>query len=136
MRQNKLFFARSKQAALASLALGLLTGLFTASAAAEDKLTGDRIAGSDGDLVIHPINHATFLMACKDKTIYIDPVGGAKRFDGLPHPDLILVTDIHGDHSSAETLEAVADGAVAEGIQPQPRSGRQELIENILGRYI
>ena len=47
MRQNKLFFARSKQAALASLALGLLTGLFTASAAAEDKLTGDRIAGSD-----------------------------------------------------------------------------------------
>jgi xylose isomerase len=34
------------------------------------------------------------------------------------------------------TLEAMADGAVAEGIQPQPRSGRQELIENILGRYI
>ena len=110
MRQNKLLFARSKQAALASLALGLLTGLVIASAAAaEDKLTGDRIAGSDGDMVIHPINHATFLMACKDKTIYIDPVGRAKRFDGLPHPDLILVTDIHGDHSSAETLEAVTD---------------------------
>ena len=34
------------------------------------------------------------------------------------------------------TLEAVADGAVAEAIQPQPRSGRQELIENILGRYV
>jgi len=34
------------------------------------------------------------------------------------------------------TLEAVSDGAVAEGVAPQPRSGRQELIENILGRYI
>jgi len=34
------------------------------------------------------------------------------------------------------TLEAVADGAVGEGIQPQPRSGRQELIDNILSRYI
>ena len=34
------------------------------------------------------------------------------------------------------TLAAVADGAVAEGIEPKPRSGRQELIENILGRYI
>jgi xylose isomerase len=34
------------------------------------------------------------------------------------------------------TLEAVSDGAVAERIAPQPRSGRQELIENIAARYI
>jgi len=34
------------------------------------------------------------------------------------------------------TLEALSDGAVAEGVAPQPRSGRQELIENTLGRYI
>lgn len=34
------------------------------------------------------------------------------------------------------TLEALTDGTVAEGVNPQPRSGRQELIENILGRYI
>jgi len=76
--------------------------------AAENKLDGDRIATSDGDVIIHPINHATFVMAWKDKTIYVDPVGGGKRFDGLPKPDLILVTDIHGDHLDAGTLEAVA----------------------------
>ena len=34
------------------------------------------------------------------------------------------------------TLSAVADGAVADGIDPQPRSGRQELIENIVARYV
>jgi len=34
------------------------------------------------------------------------------------------------------TLEALSDGAVAEDVSPQPRSGRQELIENTLGRYI
>jgi len=34
------------------------------------------------------------------------------------------------------TLEAVSDGAVAESITSQPRSGRQELIENLLGRYL
>ena len=34
------------------------------------------------------------------------------------------------------TLEALSDEAVAEGVAPQPRSGRQELIENTLGRYI
>ena len=34
------------------------------------------------------------------------------------------------------TLEALSDGAVAENVTPQPRSGRQELIENMLGRYL
>ena len=34
------------------------------------------------------------------------------------------------------TLESVSDGAVKDGIDPRPRSGRQELIENTLGRYI
>jgi xylose isomerase len=34
------------------------------------------------------------------------------------------------------TLASIADGAVSEGIAPQPRSGKQELIENILARYI
>src|SRR5438309_6442883 len=80
--------------------------------AAENKLDGDRIATSDGDVIIHPINHATFVMAWKNKTIYVDPVGGGKRFDGLPKPDLILVTDIHGDHLDAGTLEAVVGGAI------------------------
>jgi xylose isomerase len=35
-----------------------------------------------------------------------------------------------------ETLESVADGAVAENIQPMPRSGKQELLESILARYV
>ena len=34
------------------------------------------------------------------------------------------------------TLETVSDGAVAEGIAPHPRSGHQELLENITARYI
>ncbi len=34
------------------------------------------------------------------------------------------------------TLEALSDGALAEGIAPKPRSGRQELIENLFGRYL
>jgi xylose isomerase len=34
------------------------------------------------------------------------------------------------------TLEAIADSALTEGINPQPRSGRQELLENALSRYL
>src|SRR6266487_3121034 len=93
--------------------LVLLVGVSTSSARSADKIDGDHLATSDGDLIIHPINHATFVLSWKDKTIYVDPVGTSKRFDGLPKPDLILVTDIHGDHLSPETLEAVADAKTA-----------------------
>lgn len=34
------------------------------------------------------------------------------------------------------TLEAISNAAVAEGIDPRPRSGRQEFIENTVSRYL
>ena len=37
---------------------------------------------------------------------------------------------------SGMTLAEIADTALAEGITPAPRSGHQELAENILGRYV
>src|ERR1041385_7828478 len=98
---------------LAPLILGLVAGVSISIARAADKLDGDRIAAGDGDLIIHPINHATLVIGWKEKVIYADPVGEGKRFDGLPKPDLILVTDIHGDHLSAETLGAVAESKTA-----------------------
>jgi L-ascorbate metabolism protein UlaG (beta-lactamase superfamily) len=71
-------------------------------AAASDKLATDK-----GDLVIQPVEHATFLMQWGGKTVYVDPVGGADRFKDFPKPDLILITDIHGDHLNADTVKAV-----------------------------
>src|SRR6185503_1214203 len=114
MRQNKMLVIPTSPLVLpASLLLVLLVGVSTPSARSADKIEGDHLATSDGDLIIHPVNHATFVMSWKDKTIYLDPVGTSKRFDGLPKPDLILVTDIHGDHLSPETLEALADARTA-----------------------
>ena len=96
---------------LARLGWGLAVGVFLASftlLAAEAVLTGDHIATPEGDLIIHPINHATLALGWMDKIIYVDPVGGSKRFQGLPHPDLVLITDIHADHLDVQTLTAVA----------------------------
>lgn len=56
---------------------------------------------------IIPIEHATMILVFNGETIYVDPVGGKEAFRGQPSPDLILVTDIHHDHMSAETIEAV-----------------------------
>lgn len=57
---------------------------------------------------VHPISHATMVLTWDGTIIYVDPVGGAEAFEGQPAPDLILVTDIHGDHLNVETLEAVS----------------------------
>jgi len=71
-------------------------------------LSGDAIPTDNGNLIIHPIDHATFAMGWDGKTIYIDPVGGAEAFSSLPAPDMIIITDIHGDHLNQDTLTAVA----------------------------
>jgi L-ascorbate metabolism protein UlaG (beta-lactamase superfamily) len=87
--------------------LALFLGMSGVSTRAADMLTGDVIPATGGDVIIHPINHATFALAWGDKVIYADPVGGANRFEGLPRPDLILLTHGHPDHFSVETLQAV-----------------------------
>lgn len=56
---------------------------------------------------ITPISHATMVLEWNGTIIYVDPVGGADAFEGQPAPDLVLVTDIHGDHLNIETLKAV-----------------------------
>ena len=58
---------------------------------------------------ITPIEHATAVFDFGDSVFYIDPVGGESAFERQPKPDVILVTDIHGDHLNEETLNAVAD---------------------------
>jgi len=56
---------------------------------------------------VTPISHATMVIDWDGTIIYVDPVGGSAAFSGQPEPDLILITDIHGDHLNTETLEAV-----------------------------
>jgi L-ascorbate metabolism protein UlaG (beta-lactamase superfamily) len=92
-------------------ALFLATTNFAARAAAL-AMSGDRIPAADGEIIVHPINHATLALGWKETVVYVDPVGGAARFAGLPAATLILVTDIHGDHLSTDTLKAVAGGKI------------------------
>ena len=56
-------------------------------------------------LHIIPIEHATAVLEWGEITVYVDPVGGLEAFEGQKDPDLILITDIHGDHFNLETLQ-------------------------------
>ena len=60
-----------------------------------------------GGIIVDPIEHASLILSWGGLTIYADPVG-ENLYAGKPAPDIILLTDIHGDHLDTEALQAVA----------------------------
>ena len=97
----------------------------------------DRIPAKGGDISITQILHGTFVMEYQGLTIYVDPYGGADKFAGQKPADLVLITDIHGDHHNQETLDGlelsqailVAPQAVAEKL-PDGKYKSIEVIGN------
>jgi len=67
----------------------------------------DTIVTPNGSITISPVLHGTLVLSWNGRTIYIDPFGGADAFAGLAPPDLVIITDIHGDHMNIETLEQI-----------------------------
>jgi len=51
-----------------------------------------------------PISHASFVIEHSGVTVMIDPAGDRKQYENFPRPDLILVTDIHGDHCAPDMV--------------------------------
>jgi len=70
-------------------------------------VTGDHLVTTNGDVVFHPVGHASFVMSWNGKTIYNDPTNGATPYVSFPRADLILVSHDHGDHMSSSTIDAV-----------------------------
>jgi len=70
-------------------------------------LAADSIDTANGPLAIHPVQHASFGLKWDGKLLLVDPVGGADKYKDLGAPDLILLTDIHGDHVHVPTLEGL-----------------------------
>ena len=68
------------------------------------------------DIEVTPREHASFIIRWGETIIYNDPVD-ATLFADKPAPHIILITDIHGDHLSVETLQTL--GGDAPIIAPQ-----------------
>ncbi|MCR9229268.1 MAG: MBL fold metallo-hydrolase, partial [Flavobacteriaceae bacterium] len=92
--------------------IGVLTLLMVSCKQKEEKQ--EEMAGAEETAIeveapaaakIIPIEHATAIIEWDDHTIYIDPVGGKAIFEGQKSPDIIFITDIHGDHFNPETLK-------------------------------
>ena len=63
----------------------------------------DTIPASGGAITIQPINHATLQVTHGGRVIDVDPVAQA-NFGSLSAPDIILITDIHGDDLNPATV--------------------------------
>jgi L-ascorbate metabolism protein UlaG (beta-lactamase superfamily) len=66
----------------------------------------DTLGTKMGPLTIQPIQHGSLILTVPGLTIYDDP-SNADNYKGLMPPDIILITDIHGDHFDIKTIEAI-----------------------------
>ncbi|MBY5989367.1 MBL fold metallo-hydrolase [Roseovarius atlanticus] len=115
---------------IGSAAAGTVTVLPSLALAAEE---GASISFLDGAVSIHPISHASFVMETSAGVVYVDPVGAASDYEGLPDPELILVTHRHGDHFSADLLAALPEvpiltNADVMGMMPEDMQTRAQAI--------
>ena len=119
---------------LATLGAASLPGL----ARAQDGSSGDAYdTAGGGTLTVHPVRHASFVMETPAGVVYGDPVGGAELYEGLPRPDLILLTHEHGDHYDVPTLEALVGedtvlvtNPAVHGMLPEALKSKATMIAN------
>ena len=72
-----------------------------------NNIWGDHILTDDGEVIIQPINHATFVMAWKTNVFYFDPTGTSSTYAHLPPPTILFLTHAHSDHYSASTIRSI-----------------------------
>jgi len=65
----------------------------------------DEFKTKAGPLKITTVQHAGFVIEAGGQTVIVDPAQG--DWDGLPPADLILITDIHGDHLAPALIAKV-----------------------------
>jgi L-ascorbate metabolism protein UlaG (beta-lactamase superfamily) len=72
-------------------------------------LTGDYLVTTNGNVVIRPVRHASFLMTWNGLVIYNDPDSPTSLYTGLPKANLILISHDHGDHWDAAAVNALTN---------------------------
>jgi L-ascorbate metabolism protein UlaG (beta-lactamase superfamily) len=60
-----------------------------------------------GPVTITPLYHASTLIEAGGKVIYLDPAQPAKLSEH-PKADVILITDMHGDHMDPDSIHAIS----------------------------
>jgi L-ascorbate metabolism protein UlaG (beta-lactamase superfamily) len=95
----------------------------------------DVVKTSQGDVSITPIQHGSVMLEIDGKIWHVDPWSRAD-YSSRPKADVILITDIHGDHMDPKAIAAikksttviVAPQAVSETVTEAKAVGNGERI--------
>ncbi|MEX0928983.1 MAG: MBL fold metallo-hydrolase [Balneolales bacterium] len=85
----------------------LLASFVALPAYAQLSTSPDVFSTEKGELTVHAVHHGSVAFTFDGKTIFADPHGDAGLFARFGPPDVILITDIHGDHHNPQTLEGL-----------------------------
>ncbi len=107
--------------------------LFLSTNLVAQRSVPDLIETNQGSLAIQPILHGTVVFTWNNKVIYSDPYGGSKAFEGIVPPDLVLISDIHGDHMSLETLQILD---LTKAILVVPQAVADKLPDNLKTKIV
>lgn len=80
--------------------------MFSALLLAQPQRPVQSFPTSAGELKVTPIRHASMMIEAGGRVIHVDPWSQG-NYTGLPKADIILITDIHGDHMDPKAIEIV-----------------------------
>jgi L-ascorbate metabolism protein UlaG (beta-lactamase superfamily) len=81
--------------------------VFSVAAHAQMAGSAQTFKSKAGPIKITPIYHAAMVIEAGGKVIIVDPAKPAV-FSGVPKADLVLVTDVHGDHLDPDLIATVS----------------------------
>jgi len=110
-----------------------LLSILALSPAEAQRAAPDVVPTKMGPLTIQPLVHASLVLSLPNLTIYADPTGGAANYTGVKPPDIILVTDIHGDHMDPQTIAAVRTAGT---VLVVPKAVADKLPDSLKGRLV
>lgn len=53
---------------------------------------------------ISAVDHASAVVEWENLTVFIDPVGDQVKYESFGTPDVVVITHVHGDHLSVDTM--------------------------------
>ena len=68
--------------------------------------------GFESEIVVHPISHSTMILEYENIVVYVDPVGELETYDEFKPANVIVITDVHGDHLNNTTLKGLVNSSI------------------------